>query len=71
MIDCDTCRMRDIACGDCVISLLVGAPEDSLDLRADEAAAFGSLAAGGLAPPLRLVSTRRPDPPDIRWRAAH
>ena len=32
LIDCDTCRMRDIACGDCVISLLLGAPEDSQDL---------------------------------------
>ena len=69
LIDCDTCRMRDVACGDCVISLLLGAPEDSSDLCAEEAAAFGALAAGGLAPPLRLVPVRRPNPPDIGRRA--
>lgn len=67
LIDCDTCRMRDIACGDCVISLLLGAPQDSLDLDAQEAAALGALAAGGLAPPLRLVPVSRSHPPDIRW----
>jgi hypothetical protein len=68
LIDCDTCRARDIECGDCVISLLLGAPQDSQDLDADEAAAFGALAAGGLAPPLRLVPVSRYQPPDIRWQ---
>jgi hypothetical protein len=65
LIDCDTCRMRDVACGDCVISLLLGAPQDSLDL---DAAALGALAAGGLAPPLRLVPVSRFHPPDVRWQ---
>jgi hypothetical protein len=65
LIDCDTCRMRDIACGDCVISLLLGAPQDSLDLDAQETAALGALAAGGLAPPLRLVPVCRSHSPDI------
>jgi hypothetical protein len=68
LIDCDTCRMRDIACGDCVISLLLGAPHDCSDLAADEAAALGALAAGGLAPPLRLVPVSRSQPPDVRWQ---
>ncbi len=71
LIDCDTCRMRDIACDDCVINLLLGAPQDSLDLDADETAALGALAAGGLAPPLRLVPVRRSFPPDIRWQQTH
>jgi hypothetical protein len=67
LIDCDTCRMRDIACDDCVINLFLGAPQDSLDLDADETAALGALAAGGLTPPLRLVPVHRSHPPDIRW----
>lgn len=67
LIDCDTCRMRDIACGDCVISLLLGAPEDSNDLDEVEAAAFGALAAGGLVPPLRLVPVRRTSGLDLAW----
>jgi hypothetical protein len=68
LINCDTCRMRDVACGDCVISLLLGAPHDSSDLDAEEAAALGALAAGGLAPPLRLVPVSRSHPPDVRWQ---
>lgn len=71
LIDCDTCRMRDIACGDCVISLLLGAPQDSADLDSDEAVALGVLAAGGLAPPLRLVPVNRSHLTDIRWQRAH
>jgi hypothetical protein len=67
LIDCDTCRMRNIACGDCVINLLLGAPQDSFDLDADEAAALGALAAGGLAPPLRLVPVSRSHSPDLHW----
>lgn len=67
LIDCDTCRMRDIACGDCVISLLLGAPEDSQDLDPVEAAALGALAAGGLTPPLRLVPVSRTNRPDLAW----
>ena len=69
LIDCDTCRMREIACGDCVISLLLGAPEDSQDLDAAEAAALGALAAGGLVPPLRLVPVSRTNRPDLAWPA--
>ena len=68
LIDCDTCRMRDIACGDCVISLLLGAPEDSHDLDDAEAAALGALAAGGLAPPLRWCRSAAPIDPTWRGR---
>ncbi len=67
LIDCDTCRMRGIACGDCVISLLLGAAPDGPDLDSAEAAALGALAAGGLVPPLRLVPVCRSHPPDVRW----
>ena len=54
-IDCDECLMRDIACSDCVVSLLLGPPE-TLVLEADEERALSALAEGGLVPPLRLVT---------------
>ena len=55
LIDCDTCQVRDVGCSDCVVALLLGAPDASADLDELEAAALGALAAGGLTPPLRLV----------------
>lgn len=54
-IDCDSCTMRHIACGDCVVSVLLGAPPS---WNAEEQRALGVLADSGLVPPLRLVSTR-------------
>ncbi|WP_375498296.1 hypothetical protein [uncultured Jatrophihabitans sp.] len=59
LIDCTTCTARDFACGDCVISVLLGGPPDRarvpLDLDDSERVALGSLAQAGLVPPLRLV----------------
>ena len=55
LIDCDTCIARDHACGDCVITVLLGGPPVPVDLNDDEQAAIGSLAQAGLVPPLRLV----------------
>jgi hypothetical protein len=60
LIDCDTCEVRGKACGDCVVSFLtipvrVGQPTH-VELDDDQAAAVGALVAGGLVPPLRLVS---------------
>lgn len=57
-IDCDSCVMRHVACHDCVVTVLLGAPP-SLD--AEEQRALGVLADSGLVPPLRLVSTRVSD----------
>ena len=59
LIDCDRCEMRDIACDDCVVTALLGigaeAGSDSGTELVDETAiALRHLAAGGLAPPLRL-----------------
>lgn len=54
-IDCDECLVRDLACGDCVVSLLLGPPE-AMTFDAEERRALGVLAAGGLVPPLRLVT---------------
>ena len=59
-IDCDTCVARDIACGDCVMTVLLAAPSTRVDLDEDERAAIGSLAEAGLVPPLRLVRGQPP-----------
>ncbi len=55
LIDCAGCVMRDIACGDCVVTVLLG-PAQSLEPA--EQAAVAVLAEGGLVPPLRLVPGR-------------
>ncbi len=54
IIDCDRCEMRDVACGDCVMTVLLGAPP-TVEIDAAEQAAITALAEGGLVPPLRLV----------------
>lgn len=52
IVDCDTCTVRGPACGDCVVTVLLGAPPAWGD---DEQRALGVLADSGLVPPLRLV----------------
>lgn len=55
-VDCGTCTVRGRACSDCVISVLLGVPEDDpVDLAAEERSALATLAESGLLPPLRLV----------------
>jgi hypothetical protein len=64
MIDCDACAVRGPACGDCVVTVLLGAPpalrpgdeETGIDLDGREQAAIAVLAGSGLVPPLRLVA---------------
>lgn len=53
IIDCDSCEVRGLACGDCVVSALLGAPPAEFD--DGESAALEALADSGLVPPLRLV----------------
>jgi hypothetical protein len=62
-IDCDGCAARGPACGDCVVTVLLGAPPDGVELDEAEQRAIEALAEGGLIPPLRLVpdeGRRRP-----------
>lgn len=54
LIDCGSCQVAGDACGDCVVSVLLGQPADG-QLKAVEQQAIGALAASGLVPPLRLV----------------
>ena len=58
IIDCDTCSGQGVHCHDCVISVLLNAPPQQVQLDSDEQIALVRLADAGLVPPLRLV----PDP---------
>jgi hypothetical protein len=53
LIDCNSCEVRGLACGDCVVSALLGGPPADLDQ--EECDAIDALAGSGLVPPLRLV----------------
>jgi hypothetical protein len=55
LIDCDTCEVRGLACSDCVVSVLLGVPDDGAQLDEPERDAIGVLAEAGLVPPLRLA----------------
>ncbi len=64
VVDCDRCQARGPACGDCVISALLGAPPSAQPtLDAEERRVLGLFAASGLLPPLRLVTPVTPRPP--------
>ncbi|WP_231747891.1 hypothetical protein [Auraticoccus cholistanensis] len=55
-IDCDTCAVRGPACDGCVISVLMGHPDEApMVLDDDERRALTALAGHGLLPPLRLA----------------
>jgi hypothetical protein len=58
IIDCDSCVMRQIACGDCVVSVLLDikpAPGKNAELSNADKAAINNLSSVGLVPPLRFV----------------
>lgn len=60
IVDCDHCEVRGDACGDCVITVLLGAPPGGVELDGTERRALDTLAAAGLVPRLRLVGGRHP-----------
>jgi hypothetical protein len=66
LIDCDSCEVRGLACGDCVVTALLGAPPEGVLLDAEERRALDVLAGSGLVPPLRLV---RPEAADASTTA--
>lgn len=67
VIDCDHCAVRGPACRDCVVSVLLGVPNELLE---DERAALDVLAEAGMAPRLRLVPIRRDQEPRRRFGVA-
>ena len=72
LIDCNQCSMRDIACSDCVVTVLLDLPRRRIELDSDEQAALQVLAGSGLVPPLRLVTESPADgqPPGAPSRSA-
>lgn len=54
-IDCDSCDARGPACGDCVVTVLLGSPPAEVQLEPEERAALAVLTAAGFVPQLRLV----------------
>lgn len=55
LIDCATCEVRNLACDDCVVSALLGAPAERLEIEDGERRALDVLAAAGMIPQLRLT----------------
>ncbi len=57
VVDCDQCLVRSTgACGDCIVTVLLGAPPAGIEIDAQEMAALEVLADAGCVPPLRLVT---------------
>ncbi len=69
VIDCARCELRELACGDCLVTVLAepgengrpgrgdgrqGRSAGSFALGAQELQALGALAAAGMVPPLRF-----------------
>jgi hypothetical protein len=54
IIDCDRCSMRNVACADCVVSVLLS-PTPGYGFDDEERVALAVLAQSGLVPPLRLT----------------
>jgi hypothetical protein len=57
MIDCQTCTMRDISCGDCVVSVLLNiTAAPASEISSNQISALSVLSDKGLVPPLRFES---------------
>ncbi len=69
LIDCDGCAMRDLACDDCVVTVLLGAPPGAVEVDEGERRALGVLADSGLVPRLQLVPLGLPRPVPASGRA--
>jgi hypothetical protein len=58
IIDCDSCVVRGLACEDCVVSVLLGAPPN-IELDPFERRAIDVLAGAGMVPRLRLIPVEK------------
>ena len=56
LIDCGTCTVRGDACGDCVVTVMLGCAPGPVELDADERKALEVLGRSGLVPQLRLAA---------------
>lgn len=55
LIDCESCVVRGLACGDCVVTVILGAPPGAIEVDAEEQSALDVLAKSGLVPRLQMV----------------
>lgn len=65
IINCDSCIMRNIACNDCVVSVLLNIkplPGKNAEFSTQDEVAIGHLSQAGLIPPLRYKRHRVSDP---------
>jgi len=62
LIDCDGCAMRDLACGECVVSVLLEDTGSAHEVDEGARRALDVLADSGLVPRLRLVPLGPPGP---------
>ena len=69
LIDCDGCAMRDLACDDCVVTVLLGCPPGAVEVDESEQRALDVLAESGLVPRLQLVPLGPPGPVPESGRA--
>jgi hypothetical protein len=58
IIDCDSCVVRGLACEDCVVSVLLGVPEN-VEIDVLEQRAIDALGRAGIVPRLRLAPRDR------------
>jgi hypothetical protein len=58
-VDCDTCSVRGLACQDCVVTVLLGAPPNGVELDPFERRAIDILAGAGLVPRLQLTPVEK------------
>ena len=70
IIDCDSCTVRGKACSECVVSVVLGAPPEGIELDDTERRALAALAAGGMVPELRLTGTGPEQAPGARAAGA-
>lgn len=57
---CEECAVRGAACGDCVVSVVLGGPSTGIEVGAAERQALAALADAGLLPRLRHQPRRVP-----------
>jgi hypothetical protein len=60
IVDCDRCVVRGGACQDCVITVLLGAPPEGVELDGAQRRALDMLAEAGMVPRLQLVDRLAP-----------
>jgi len=60
IVDCDRCAVRGGACQDCVITVLLGAPPEGVELDGAQRRALDTLAEAGMVPRLQLVDRLAP-----------